>query len=1186
MPHPAADRNLLFGILAVQMEFVSRDDLIGAMNAWVLDKTKPLGQVLREQSKLGDDEHALLDGLVRKHLEKHDNDPEKSLAAVSSVYPVPDDLQQIADPDLQASLAHTSRCRAASDPEATRADTASPASHRFMRLRSHARGGLGDVFVARDEELHREVALKEIQERHADNLEYRVRFVQEAEVTGGLEHPGIVPVYSLGSYADGRPFYAMRFIQGDNLKDAIALFHQEKEALPTGVRTLRLRQLLGRFVAVCNTVAYAHSRGVIHRDLKPSNIMLGKYGETLVVDWGLAKLLDQAEADTPEVPLRASRGGDSGMTQTGAALGTPAYMSPEQAEGRLDRLGPRSDVYSLGATLYCLLTGQAPFASGEAAEVLARVRRGDYPQPRDLDRQIHPALESVCRRAMALRPEDRYPSPQALAEDVEKYLADEPVAAWREPWRVKARRWLGRHRTLVTATAATVLVATGALAVATLLLHAAYQREHNAREEAAKRGTEARDQRDQSARAFLRLADLTAERASRSDAIKLYEQVLETVGNLARDNPDVTEYQADLARGHNSLGRLYADTGKRGPSEEACHAAIAIWEALTRAHPDVPDYLNDLATTYTNLADMYQKTGGPKQAEEAYGKALAILEPLVRDHPDATDFKKRLAGAHNNLSLLYQDAGQLKQAEQSFNRVLALDEQLTHDHPAEPAHQAHLAKIVNNLGKLYETTGRPGQAEEAYKKALAILETLTRDHPAVTDYQHVRAQTYDFLGLLYSSSNRPDQAEELHEKARAIWAQLARENPLVTDFQGSLASVESNLGNVYYFTNRFPQAEAAYQKAIDLNEGVVRDNPDRVFCRMLLGRMHNNLGLACARQPAKRDRAEQAYRKSQEILELVAHDYPTDVECHFELAMCHSNLARLYEVAGKRGPALEAYQKAQALLDSWIRAHPADPNHRFLERLAETDNTLGLRYADAGDARTGQKWLEQALAAWEKLHAEHPEVNAYGVGLAGTCVNLGSHAADAGTPGGGLALYERAIAVLDPVRQRDPKDPRARSYLRNARLMRAQALGGVGRFAEAVQDCDQAIELEGAGSHEMSRMMRAMLAVQGGDHARAAAEATALSERASSWGLLYEMARVDALAARAVTRDTALAKADRDRLAGEYAARAVELLRRAVARGYRDVDHLKNDRALASLHQLDDYQKLVTELEAKAKDRK
>jgi serine/threonine-protein kinase len=312
------------------------------------------------------------------------------------------------------------------------------------------------------------VALKEIQERHAGNAESRGRFLLEAKVTGGLEHPGIVPVYSLGTYGDGRPFYVMRFIRGDSLKDAVERFHRDKDALSAGERALRLRRLLGRFVDVCQAIAYAHSRGVLHRDLKPGNVMLGRYGETLVVDWGLAKLLGRAEVEATDGVLAPPA--DSGQTQPGRALGTPAYMSPEQAAGRLDQLGPRSDVYSLGATLYCLLTGQAPFPSGDAGEVLNKVQRGDYPRPRDLDRHIHPALDAVCRKAMALKPEDRYGTPQALALDLEKYLADEPVTAYREPLPARLARWRRHHSTLVTATALVLVTLAGAAVVGGLVV--------------------------------------------------------------------------------------------------------------------------------------------------------------------------------------------------------------------------------------------------------------------------------------------------------------------------------------------------------------------------------------------------------------------------------------------------------------------------------------------------------------------------------------------------------------------------------------------------------------------------------------------------------------------------------------------------------------------------------------------
>src|SRR5579883_335803 len=470
-------RNLLLGLLALQNNFIDRDALLAAFNSWVADRSRGLGQLLRERGALSPSRHLLLEALVAEHLRLHGDDPEQSLAALSSIGSVRDDLSRVTDPDVQASLVHVSAARrdgADPDPTASFASVgdSTSAGTRFRILRPHAKGGLGEVFLARDVELNRDVALKEIQPQFADDPRYRARFEFEAEVTGGLEHPSVVPVYGLGHTPDGRPFYAMRFIRGNSLKEAVQRFHEAEKApgRDPGRSTLELRELLGRFMDVCDAIAYAHSRGVLHRDLKPGNIMLGKYGETLVVDWGLAKALDQLEPQSPiersELPLRPSSGSNLEQTQAGLAVGTPAYMSPEQAAGRLDRLGPRSDVYCLGATLYHLLTGHAPCEAEQVAVVYEKIRTGDIPRPRALNPRIAPALEAICLKAVALKPEDRYPSAEALKADLERWLADEPLTAWREPFSLRARRWARRNRTAVTAAAAALVAGVlGLLAV-------------------------------------------------------------------------------------------------------------------------------------------------------------------------------------------------------------------------------------------------------------------------------------------------------------------------------------------------------------------------------------------------------------------------------------------------------------------------------------------------------------------------------------------------------------------------------------------------------------------------------------------------------------------------------------------------------------------------------------------------
>jgi hypothetical protein len=326
-------------------------------------------------------------------------------------------------------------------------------TRRFQFLRPHAQGGLGVVSVARDEDLSREVAFKQILDRSANDPVSRARFLAEAVITGNLEHPGVVPVYALGWY-DGRPYYAMRLVRGESLQEALDRFHAGGAlAEDPGGRSLAARKFLGRFLTVCDAVSYAHDQRILHRDLKPANIMLGAYGETFVVDWGLALPID-GEAPGGAVVRSAVTGG----TATGSIVGTPAFMSPERAIAEPGRVGPRSDIYSLGAILYCILTGRPPFV-GDPAEVLEAVQKGEFPRPRTLNASVDPALEAICLKAMAQEPDDRYRTARALADDIERWAADEPVAAWREPLSRRARRWARRNRAAVAAAAAGFLAA-------------------------------------------------------------------------------------------------------------------------------------------------------------------------------------------------------------------------------------------------------------------------------------------------------------------------------------------------------------------------------------------------------------------------------------------------------------------------------------------------------------------------------------------------------------------------------------------------------------------------------------------------------------------------------------------------------------------------------------------------------
>jgi serine/threonine protein kinase len=621
----SSDRNLLFGILAVQSGFCTGPQLVEAMNAWTLAKDRPLGDILVERGYLQRDEHDLLTALVAKQLSKHGGDVEKSLASMTPVPRLKAELRQIQDSDLQQSLAAMPSSRP-EDPDHTRTHETSSTGEavRYRILRPHARGGLGEVYVARDEELGREVALKEIQSTHAHDPNSRGRFVREAEVTGGLEHPGIVAVYGLGSYADGRPFYAMRFIQGDSLKEAIDRFHKAGKPDFTGTE---FRQLLGRFVDVCQAIAYAHSRGVLHRDLKPGNIMLGKFGETLVVDWGLAKVVGTKEVEYGDRTLNISSGSGSTPTMQGQAIGTPAFMSPEQAAGRLDELGPATDVYSLGATLYSLLANRPPIDADRIADALRKAERGEWTPLREVNAAIPKPLAAICAKAMALKSGDRYDSAQTMAADVERYLADEPVSTYRDPLHTHASRWARKHPTTSVSVAAALLFGTASMGI----VLAVESERNNFVNEANRRAIGARLEAGQNS------SQATREHKRANQHLKV---ALDVISTLVFDAQRFLESRSDtkplreklLNKAKEKLDELMKSRPELA-AEDFSQLGIRVkLEELTNGRID-RSAGHTLFAMYVKLGDDARHFEGPIRAKANYERALWVAESLLQTDP-------------------------------------------------------------------------------------------------------------------------------------------------------------------------------------------------------------------------------------------------------------------------------------------------------------------------------------------------------------------------------------------------------------------------------------------------------------------------------------------------------------------------------------------------------------------------
>lgn len=295
-------------------------------------------------------------------------------------------------------------------------------SERYIGLKVHDQGGMGRIWLALDTGLDREVAVKELLPERAQNSSDLARFLREARITGQLEHPGIVPVYELGQISnEEHPFYAMRFVRGKTFSQASKEYHKLRK---TKEADLELSTLLHAFVTVCNTISYAHSRGVIHRDLKGQNVILGDFGEVVVLDWGLAKVVNM-----PEIPVepaaQAVETENVGLTESGLPMGSPPNMAPEQAAGRLEQIDYRTDIYGLGSILYEILTGKTPFSGPSSFHVLRKVLTEAPVAPREIWPKVPRGLEAICLQALAKEPGERFSTAKELADAVQQWQESE-----------------------------------------------------------------------------------------------------------------------------------------------------------------------------------------------------------------------------------------------------------------------------------------------------------------------------------------------------------------------------------------------------------------------------------------------------------------------------------------------------------------------------------------------------------------------------------------------------------------------------------------------------------------------------------------------------------------------------------------------------------------------------------------
>jgi serine/threonine-protein kinase len=598
-------------------------------------------------------------------------------------------------------------------------------------------------------------------------------------------------------------------------------------------------------------------------------------------------------------------------------------MSPEQADGQLDRLGPRSDVYSLGATLYCLLMGIPPF-EGDVFDVIRAVQRGEFRPPRLLDSAIDGALEAVCLKAMALKPEDRYSSCRALAEDIERWMADEPVAAWREPWTRRARRWERRHRTAVMAGTSAVLVALAGM-FSVLVVQARANSELTRSNNALAAANE---------RERFNLA---------MDAVGLFHgEVSEDL--LLKEKP-FAALRTNLLRG---AAGFYSKL-----------------EGLLAGQTDRPSRAA-LARAYDELAELSEKIGSEPEALAVRRKALAVHGELAMAPEADVATRADVARSWIAVGSLQQATGDPAGALASYEEARRLAAQWETTAGADEQRDAVLGLVHQQMGKVLLNIGTLAEALASYERALEIRRKLANSHPDLLQPQSELAQTYFEFGDMLRLTGRPAEALEASERALEIRRKLADAHPGLLQCQNDLAQSHRELGYMLHLTGRSDEALAALRTSLEIRRKLVEANPNLTEFQFQLARCHDFMGWVY-RQTGKPAEALAAFERAITILSRLADDHPTVIVFARSLAVCYVHTGGIHREAGRPLEAAADTRRAVSLLERLPALESIDRynlacGHARLAGIAALPRS-GMSAAEGRvEAKRAMQWLHGAVA--------------------------------------------------------------------------------------------------------------------------------------------------------------------------------------------------------------------------------
>lgn len=742
----------------------------------------------------------------------------------------------------------------------------------YRLVRELGRGGMGVVYEAWQLSLRRRVALKVLPFTSAHDAKQLGRFKNEAQAAAQVQHPNIVPVFAIGEDC-GTNYYVMQLIDGQSLTSLLNALRSPGNApcditVPNNGLTYNSRRVGSnveppareshtsppmraadtadhiRVVArlgiqAAEALHAAHEYGIVHRDVKPSNLLLDDHGKLWVTDFGLARCRD-----------------DQGLTQSGDVLGTMRYMSPEQAQGRLSLIDHRTDIYSLGLTLYELATLNHPDdEAGEVAKLFDRHRSAPKPL-RHWNRHIPSDFQTVVLKCLGEYPHERYPTAKELADDLQRFLEGRPILATPPSIATRVSKWAKRRRGVVYATAAVLAVAIIAVATSSILL----SRQRSAHIAADQRTIKDR-LRDESLRLqaiYARVADeLAPIPGAEAVASRMLKDGVQDYERLVREIGEDPLFVADAARAQGTLGTLDEKLGNRAGAIEAHSKAKGTWEHALAREPKNSDYARNLARSLNNLALLIADDGRSAEAIDMLNRAVELQTTLKDDDPSSVDIATDLATTHSNLGLVHLKAQKHDAAASEFR--LAIQDPLVIGATTDAARRT-LAASYNNLAGLLGDSD-PATAADAYKKAITLERELVKSTPVNRNHQFELARAYNNLGSLASKNNDWKNAQVCYTNAIEIQQNLVRLSPQVDAFRNDLAMSYNNLGMAQSRSDRFPEAETSFQKALQLIDGMLQANPSDAQLLSSQGNLWNNLAMLRDRQLRSAE-AVTAYEKA------------------------------------------------------------------------------------------------------------------------------------------------------------------------------------------------------------------------------------------------------------------------------------------------------------------------------------